>query len=651
MSRILDWLDDRTGYRGLLHALLWLNFPVSRTSSWRYVWGGTLMLMFLVEVVTGTLLMTVYSPSEAAAWGSVQYLETQTQWGGFVRGLHHTTSHLMLVVMVCHLLMVLITAAYTRPREVTYWTGLLLGLLTVGLAITGNPLPWDQKGYQAYQIETSIVGTMPVIGGLLRTLLVGGAEFGNLTLTRLYTLHVVVLPTLATLLLMVHFALVRREKLRSHATVEASEAESRAQPYWPYQSTRNLAAFFFLILVAGLLAWQFPAWETRGMATEEWDLPVSALRLTAPADPDLPHLARPEWYVRPLYELRHMVPADQEVLITGLLPMVILALLVLVPFYDRALGRVAGWGLGAALGLALVLGSGWLLWKGWSEDHADPAFARAKEGEMGLAARSLYLAHENGIPPEGPRALLQGDSKTRGPRLFAEHCAGCHTWNGHDGLGKRAVEVVDGEQRPVKGTAPDLAGFGTTDWVLRFLQGPDGPNFFGQTDQIEGGERLKEGDMAQWTRENVKPGGLQESHLRGVAALLAREAGLARAESLAEEDLKVGAGVFAGDAMDAQGEPLDYAQCLQCHELKAGDPDGAGSGGISPGLDLNGYGSAGWLADFLRNPGAKRFYGKKNVMPAFDAERLPERDLKILVQWMRGEWQGKKGGEAPPAAP
>ena len=74
MSRILDWLDDRTGYRGLLHALLWLNFPVSRTSSWRYVWGGTLMLMFLVEVVTGTLLMTVYSPSEAAAWGSVQYL-------------------------------------------------------------------------------------------------------------------------------------------------------------------------------------------------------------------------------------------------------------------------------------------------------------------------------------------------------------------------------------------------------------------------------------------------------------------------------------------------------------------------------------------------------------------------------------------------
>lgn len=180
-----------------MHALLWLNFPVNRTSSWRYVWAGSLLLMFGVELVTGTLLMTVYSPSETAAWGSVQYLETQTQWGGIIRGLHHLTSRLMLVVMVWHFLMVVVTAAYRQPREVTYWTGLLLGLLTVAMAITGNPLPWDQEGYQAYQIETSMAGTIPLVGGLLRTLLVGGAEFGNLTLTRLYTLHVVVLPVSA----------------------------------------------------------------------------------------------------------------------------------------------------------------------------------------------------------------------------------------------------------------------------------------------------------------------------------------------------------------------------------------------------------------------------------------------------------------------
>lgn len=651
MSRICDWLDDRTGYRGLLHALLWLNFPVNRTSSWRSVWAGSLMLMFGVELVTGTLLMTMYSPSEAAAWGSVQYLETQTQWGGMIRGLHHLTSHLMLVVMAWHLLMVVVTAAYRAPREVTYWTGLLLGLLTVALAITGNPLPWDQKGYQAYQIETSIAGTMPVIGGILRTLLVGGAEFGNLTLTRLYTLHVAVLPVAATLLLVVHFALVRREKLRTHAAGVMTEPESTARPYWPYQSSRNLAAFFALMIVAAGLAWQWPAWETRGMETASWELPPDALRLTAPADPDLPHLARPEWYVRPLYELRHMVPPEQEVLVTGLLPLVVVGLLCLIPFFDRVLGRAGGWALGTLVAVGLVAGSGWLLWQGWSQEHADPAFVKAKEGELGLAARALYLARENGIPPEGPRALLQGDARIRGPRLFAEHCAGCHTWNGHDGLGKVAMEEGEGERRPVRGTAPDLAGFGSRDWILRFLQDPAGPSFFGQTDQIPGGERLKEGEMAQWTRENVKPGGLEESHLRGVAALLAREAGLADAATVTEEELRIGQEVFTGDAVDTQGEPLEYSQCLQCHELKAGDPDGSGSGGISAGLDLNGYGSAKWLAEFLRNPGEKRFYDKKNVMPAFDTERLPERELRLLSDWMRGEWQGAREGERVSIAP
>jgi len=634
-----------------LHALLWLNFPVNRTSSWRYVWAGSLLLMFGVELVTGTLLMTVYSPSETAAWGSVQYLETQTQWGGIIRGLHHLTSRLMLVVMVWHFLMVVVTAAYRQPREVTYWTGLLLGLLTVAMAITGNPLPWDQEGYQAYQIETSMAGTIPLVGGLLRTLLVGGAEFGNLTLTRLYTLHVVVLPVSASVLLAVHFALVRRDKRRAHAAGVMIDPESTARSYWPYQSSRNLAAFFLLTFLAAGLAWKWPTWETRGMETTGWELAPNGLRLTAPADPDLPHLARPEWYVRPLYELRHLVPAEKEVLITGLLPMVIVGLLCLIPVFDRVVGKAVGWALGTCLTLVLVAGSGWLLWAGWSQDHANPEFLKAKAGELRLAARALYLARENGIPPEGPRALLQGDAKVRGPRLFAEHCAGCHTWNGHDGLGKLTQEEVAGELRPVRGTAPDLAGFGSRDWVLRFLQDPSGPSFFGQTDQIPGGERLKAGEMAQWTRENVKTSGLQTVHLQGVAALLAREAGLAEAAKLTEEELKLEQEVFTGDAVDAQGEPLEYAQCLQCYELKAGDPDGSGSGGISPGLDLNGYGSEQWLVDFVRNPGEKRFYGKKNMMPALDTERLPERELRLLIQWMRVEWQGSQKGEGVAIAP
>ncbi|MCY2965316.1 MAG: cytochrome b N-terminal domain-containing protein, partial [Planctomycetota bacterium] len=586
-----------------------------------------------------------------AAWGSVQYLETQTMFGSFVRGLHHTTSHLMLIGMVMHLLMVVVSAAYRRPKEVTYWSGLILASLVFGLAVTGNPLPWDQKGYQAYQIETSIVGTMPVFGPTMKTLLIGGSEFGSLTLTRLYTLHVVVLPVLATLLLAIHFSLVRREKLMSNCAtkrgvdlpiVALPQASSGADslPYWPFQTSRNLLVFFILMLVAtGVTLFGPRLFSNPAGTAAELELPPNEITLQAPADPDLPYLARPEWYVRPLYELRHMVPSDREVLVTGALPLVIVILLSLVPFYDKVVGQMVGRGLASILVLGLIGGSAWLLWYGWKNDHADPAFAKAKSQEQALASRALWLARENGVPPDGPVALLQNDPRVRGPLVFAEHCAGCHTWDGHDGTGKTKRELVDGVDRPVAGTAPDLAGFGGQDWLSAFLKDPTGPKFFGQTDQIKGGERIKNGEMRKWLEENVKPNGpLEDRHVRAVAALVAKESGRGDASGFSEEELKLGQEVFSGDVMNAQGEPLEFAQCLQCHSLKSGDPDGAGSGGLSPAPELDGYGSIAWLQDFVRNPGERKFYGKKNVMPAFDTERLSDRDLDLLLRWMRGEW-------------
>jgi hypothetical protein len=124
-----------------------------------------------------------------------------------------------------------------------------------------------------------------------------------LTLTKLDTLLVPVLPVAAKPLFVVHFALVRRKNLKTHAAGVMTEPKSTARRYWPYQSSRNLAAFFALLLVAVGLAWQWTVWETRGMETAGWELPPNSHRQTAPVDPDLLHLARPEWYVRPLYEL------------------------------------------------------------------------------------------------------------------------------------------------------------------------------------------------------------------------------------------------------------------------------------------------------------------------------------------------------------
>ena len=121
-----QWIDERTGYKNFFHAIFLLNFPTKRRSRWQNIWGGALVLLMLLEIVTGTLLMTVYSPSEAAAWGSVHYIETQVGLGWFVRGLHHYVAHMMIVAVIIHIFLVIISAGYRKPKEFIYWTSLLI---------------------------------------------------------------------------------------------------------------------------------------------------------------------------------------------------------------------------------------------------------------------------------------------------------------------------------------------------------------------------------------------------------------------------------------------------------------------------------------------------------------------------------------------
>lgn len=640
-----DWIDDRTGYRSVLQKILLLNFPVDRAARWRYVWGGSLALMFLVELVTGTLLMTVYSPSEAAAWGSVHYLENHVAWGGFIRGVHHYTSHMMLIVILMHALMVVVTAGYRRPREFTYWTGLILGGLVLGLAISGNPLPWDSKGYWAYQIETGIAGTMPGIGSTLRALLVGGSEFGNLTLTRLYTMHVVVLPALAILMLVIHMALMRREKLliAKNAKMANLDTPQNMEPYWPYQTTRNLVVFAVLM---GLIVLQLTVYPTKKaeMAsgeTAQWEPDVSIEKITieAPADPEVTYVARPEWYVRFLFELRHMVDKEDEVYVTAGLPIAILVFLFSIPFFDNVLGRRLGHALALGIFVCGLGGALYITYDGIHRDRTDSEFQQSRVRELQHAGRAIWLADRNGIPPEGPAGLLRNDPKIAGPRLFKTHCASCHTWDGHDGTGKVIEEVADQDGATSGPTASDLSGFGTVDWIVAFLTNPGDEKFFGHMSKIGGGEEFSEGVMVDWAAEHVgEDGMLTAEQIHAVAALLAEESGRTDGQTLADETRQLGQQVFASGLLDGEGEELEFVNCLQCHELRSGDPDEAGSDGLETSPDLNGYASEAWLKEFIRDPAGEKFYPEKNIMPAFSPTEISDQDLELLVKWMRNEW-------------
>src|SRR5262245_37128842 len=154
--------------------------------------------------------MTAYSPGNSTAWGSVYYIQYEMEFGWLIRGLHHFGSGTMVVLLGIHMLQVVIAGAHLPPREVNWWLGLMLMGLVLGMSLTGYLLPWDQKGYWATQVATSILGGIPGVGDAARTVLVGGPEYGNHTLSRFYALHVAILPATIVILLVAHVAVFRR---------------------------------------------------------------------------------------------------------------------------------------------------------------------------------------------------------------------------------------------------------------------------------------------------------------------------------------------------------------------------------------------------------------------------------------------------------
>ena len=131
--------------------------------------------LFVLQLVTGLLLMTVYSPSTATAWGSVWYIQTQIPFGWLIRGLHHFASDAMVLLLLLYGGQLLLTQRYRPPSHLAWWTVLVAVGLTLALSLSGHLLPWDQAGYWGTKVRTNILARTPLIGEVLAKLLIGGS--------------------------------------------------------------------------------------------------------------------------------------------------------------------------------------------------------------------------------------------------------------------------------------------------------------------------------------------------------------------------------------------------------------------------------------------------------------------------------------------
>ncbi len=411
-------------------------------ASFAYVFGAVLLFLLLIEAVTGVALAAFYAPSSTDAWGSVAYLQDQASMGWVIRGVHFHGASALVIVAGLHLVQTALYGAYKKPRELVWWLGILLMVLTLAWAVTGYVLRWDQAGYWANQVEVSIAAATPVLGQTIKKLALGGNDYGNLTLTRFYALHVMILPAIVAGVTAAHVVLARKLGPTPFGTRERA-----SQPRWPDQALRNAIAIamVFTILFAYVIA-------------------SHGVELAAPADPSQPYDARPLWYFRWLFELRELA-GGAEKLVALAAPAIVGGALVALPLIDRSPSRDPRRRLpylGGLAGLLALIGGLTVVSLAADADNEELGKRSAKAEQRATLARKV--ARDHGVPASGGGDVFLAAPLAKARSLFATRCKSCH----------------DADSKDRKG--PIIApGHGDRAWIKAFIRHPSSNEFWGLT--------------------------------------------------------------------------------------------------------------------------------------------------------------------------
>jgi ubiquinol-cytochrome c reductase cytochrome b subunit len=261
-------------------------------ASFAYIFGSSLVLIFSIQAITGICQLFYYVPATDRAYASLNYLRTEVPFGWLIHGLHYWGATTMIVLLGLHMCRVFIWGAYKHPRQLTWLIGVGLLLVTQGLMFTGPTLSWNEQGYWAAEVGTSIAGTVPWVGDLAKRLLRGGAEMGQLTLSRFFILHVAILPGVLLTLIAIHVTAFRQFGISGPWDEKKRQLTGF---FWPDQIFKDALVFAFVfLLLIGLTVFFRPPFE-------------------GPADPlDTTYIPKPEWNFLFLYQALKLFPGKLE---------------------------------------------------------------------------------------------------------------------------------------------------------------------------------------------------------------------------------------------------------------------------------------------------------------------------------------------------
>ena len=411
LRRLWHAFDDRIGLSGTIVPII--THPVPPGTGWLYVFGSATLFAFLLQVVTGIALATVYVPATGNAYQTLQFITDRAVLGRVLRGMHYFGASAMVLLIGIHTARVFLMGAYKYPRELNWLTGAFLMPLTLLMGFTGQLLRWDQNGIWSVIVGAAQAARAPIVGRALERLILGGDTVGGATLTRFFAIHVFLIPAGIFAFLGAHLFLVLKHGI-SEPPVAGRPVDphnyrawyerlltEHGHPFWPDAAWRDVVFGAAVVLVILVLA-----------------IVVGPPQLGKPPDPTIIEAyPRPDWYLLWYFAVLALTPPWIESYVIVLAPLVGGLLFLTLPFLSNTGERSPlrrPWAMGVVLAAVLMIGT---LWRAGIDAHWSPDF---------------------GAPPL-PASIVGADTgaTAEGARLFhAKGCEGCHSigpFGGHRG--------------------------------------------------------------------------------------------------------------------------------------------------------------------------------------------------------------------------
>jgi len=292
-SKLGQWFDSRLPLLTLAHHIN--DYPTPKNLNYWWTFGGILTFFLIIQIITGIVLAMHYVAHADLAFGSVEHIMRNVNYGWLIRYLHANGSSMFFLAVYIHIFRALFYGSYKAPREMIWIIGILIYMLMMATAFTGYVLPWGQMSFWAATVITNLFSAIPLVGESITSWLWGGYAVSNPTLTRFYSLHYL-MPFLIFGLVILHIWALHIPGNNNPVGIDIKQPSKDTVPFHPYIVIKDLFALLIFLIIFSVFVFFVP--NILGHP----DNYIEANPMVTPS-----HIV-PEWYLLPFYAILRSVP-------------------------------------------------------------------------------------------------------------------------------------------------------------------------------------------------------------------------------------------------------------------------------------------------------------------------------------------------------